>query len=297
MTTPTLDDLDSVGSKRSELLRQAGFESVDKLIGASMADLTAIDGIGESTATDIITSATVVLDESEPAAAVEPSATAHTLSTENRIDAQTYVAEPYRGFEVEPTREVVDVTIEPDREDATRTDREKPVKTESGRTEAGTDRRKRSAGSRDASAAVDDGRLVSLASDLLDASTDEDGRIGWEPLRASDFDANVRLGIAPAGTFDMSRTTALSDMGYDDERIERVAAMEQALRSWVADEPDRGARLLTDRTGALADAAAAADQPINPSVVADSFGGRATESGLLGVGLQTLTVELSKGSR
>lgn len=58
-----LSRLEGVGERTAELLRKAGFDSVEKLAQAKTADLTSIVGIGEKTAQKIINSAKKIVPE------------------------------------------------------------------------------------------------------------------------------------------------------------------------------------------------------------------------------------------
>lgn len=51
--TQSLTDLNGVGESVADGLREAGYESVDAVRGASVEDLVAIDGIGETLATEL----------------------------------------------------------------------------------------------------------------------------------------------------------------------------------------------------------------------------------------------------
>ncbi len=54
---PALDNLPKVGKKTKETLMKAGFDTVEKIAGATIEDLVKIDGIGKATAEKIINAA------------------------------------------------------------------------------------------------------------------------------------------------------------------------------------------------------------------------------------------------
>src|SRR5699024_7030488 len=62
-TRPVLTDVQEVGSDRADVLREAGFESVEDVATAGQNTLTEIDGIGGARAETIRDSATDLLDE------------------------------------------------------------------------------------------------------------------------------------------------------------------------------------------------------------------------------------------
>lgn len=73
-----LSQLDGVGTKNAELLQQAGWGEIQRLAGARVADLTAIEGISEKAAENIIEAAKIQMAKralKALTAPVEPTAT------------------------------------------------------------------------------------------------------------------------------------------------------------------------------------------------------------------------------
>ncbi|WP_335998911.1 helix-hairpin-helix domain-containing protein [Halorientalis halophila] len=274
MTAEEFERLDGVGSVRARQLAEAGFESLAQLVRADLGDLTAIDGIGDATATDIVASATALLDESDPA--IRPTTSLLKTHRDAVFDVYTPVlAEPYR----------IDATVA-DRPSPSETDATPEQRAE---TDPRPDRPERATGG--------DGSAAAAASRLLAAEADADGRIGREPLRASDFDVDVRLGVAPADAFEKRGTTALAAAGFASEDAERIVRAGAAVERWLADDADRGRRLLTDRAGAVEAALAREDASVEPASVLDAVDPEPARTGLSSVGLRSLTVRPAKGVR
>lgn len=273
--------LDGVGSKRAQSLVDAGFESLEELVEADLSSLTAIDGIGEATATDIVASAVKLLDSSPPTVETEPAATEVALTSAYTFQPFKYVAEPYR-FEPIAVDVVEGPTADADPEV------EKHPQPVPGPSRSPSERR-----SSATEISVSNGRILEVAGAVLAAESDDEGRVGRRPLRSSDFDVNLRLGIA-ADDFGADPEERLTALGYGSKEVHRIQASADAVREWVAEDPERADRLLTDREGAIADALAAADSGIDPQSLTDvgtvgAFGG-----GLSPVGIRSMTIELAE---
>lgn len=282
----TFEDLDGVGRKRAGLLREAGYTSIEELLEAGAESLITIDGIGEATATDILASATKLLDTSKATSETAPGGTFATVAPV--FKPVMYAAEPYRrvtstetGRPMEKPKSARNQVKNKEEQPApTATTTEVPPRNKHrGRSSPPMETRSVSGSNRE---------TLQLASKLLARESDDDGRVGRERLRPSDFDVNLTVRFTPMSHFDGGIEFALDRGPLSAEEVNTLRKVETPLLAWASEDPANAAQLFINPVEALADVDADAAQTLAPALDA---GQRVTELSPVGIHSLRVTVE------